>query len=66
MYPNPVRPLKSTAAPSSPRDPRATMAPPSDSLSYDAWIRDDWVRCGSSFRSATAADPAESPPGTTD
>ncbi|MEO6999289.1 MAG: hypothetical protein ABI112_14510 [Terracoccus sp.] len=63
MYPKPVArhpgPSATTASPGVP-----TAAPASDSLSYDAWIRDDWVRSSCPpLRSGTVTDPAEEPLG---
>ena len=66
MYPRPVAQLlKSTAPPASRGTRGLPPAPASDSLSYDDWIRDDWVRSSCpSLRSGTTGDPAEEPPGT--
>lgn len=64
MYTNLAR--SSTPRPTYPYTPRAAPAPAptpaSDSLTYDAWLRDDWVPLSSGRRRAgPAQDPAKEP-----
>ncbi len=63
MRPNPIaRPLRLEQPPASPLAAAPAPNDVSDALSYDAWIRGDWVR--TSQLPGHAVDPAEEPPGT--